>query len=275
MRIETIKLGRIVIRSWENIDFKSIMLKVLSGRKPYKSKVYLFHFNNERLLFDDVVYGEIFKTHLHSQHKELISEHQLAYDETVIDELYEYNRFCIFPDHSIIMSSKSKFNSDEFINVFRHLFNLNYAEFVQFAVHYRRDDYDIFQIIDRFDKMLEVEIKKVGKSNPDPTPTFDKIERFFEEEKVDEYSADFKADEGSEGLSRDRGGHIMSAISLTDSGYGDSKIVGVKGNEYITIRSRDKILQTTIEKVDMENVEEYIRKAWHKFRAHINYKLRR
>jgi hypothetical protein len=189
IRTETIKLGRIVINYWDKIDFKKLMARTLSGRRSHISRSYLYHFTNSQII-GEIIYGEIFKAKLQGRHDELIPE-KLEYRPIQLNELYEFSRFCIFPDHTIAMSSKSKFNSEEFIDIFKKLFSINCQELAQIDINYRRDDYDIFKMIDSFDKMIEVEIKNLRKSNPDPKPSFEAIENFLRNEQTDEYSAHF------------------------------------------------------------------------------------
>ena len=189
----------------------------------------------------------------------------------MFDELIEYSRFCIFPDHTFIVTSRSKFNSDEFIDVFVELFKINTLDFVNLAINYRRDDDDIFNIIYNFKKLIGVEIKNLRKSNPNPKPTFEKIEKFLEEEQTDEFSAEFKSDDISQlGLNRNIDSIIMSAISLTDSGYGNSKIVGIEKNgEIRVIKTKDKIIQKVILKKPREEYLEFIKLIKIKFSQYI------
>lgn len=150
----------------------------------------------------DKIYGEIFKAKLQGRHDELIPE-KLEYRPIQLNELFEFSRFCIFSDHTIAMTSKAKFNSEEFIDIFKKLSNLNSPKLAQLEINYRRDDYDIFKMIDSFDKMIKVEIKNLKKSNPDPRPSYEPIESFLIEEQTDEYSAHFISNENSErGLNR-------------------------------------------------------------------------
>lgn len=275
MENETVKLARIVINYWGNKSFKELLNSVFSERKAYTTKSYFYHFNNTELI-NGCYYGEINKTRLQKFHKELISKESLEYQDTELDELHEYARFAIFSDHSIAITSKAKFNSDEFIKVFTELFILNCDEFAQVNINYRRSDLDIFSIINGFWKLIEVKIKKLRKSNPNPKPTFEKIEKFLKEEKTDEYFATFLSDERSEtGLTRDYNSHIMSAISLTDEGYGESTIKGLqktKGraeSEIVIINTKDKIIQSRVVKVD--NKIEFINLILNKFSEFIKH----
>jgi hypothetical protein len=135
------------------------MLETLSGRNAHKSKSYLYHFRNSQLIGNNI-YGEIFKAKLLGRHEELIPE-SLEYRPIQLNELYEFSRFCIFQDHTIAITSKTKFNLEEFIDIFKKLFNLNSPKLAQIDINYRRDDYDIFKMIDSFDKMIVVDIKKI------------------------------------------------------------------------------------------------------------------
>lgn len=269
METETVRLGRIVINYWGNKSFNDLLNLVFLGKKAYTAKSYFYHFNNTELI-NGCYYGEINKTKLKKFHKELVSKESLEYQDTELDELHEYTRFVIFSDHSIVITSKAKFNSDEFINVFKELFILNCEEFAQVSINYRRNDLDIFSIINGFWKLIEVKIKKLRKSNPSPKPTFEKIEKFLKEEKTDEYFATFLSNNHSEtGLTRDYNSHIMSAISLTDDGYGESIIKGLqkakgrKDSEIVVINTKDRIIQSRILKT--ENKVEFINLVSNKF----------
>lgn len=271
MKSETVKLARIVINYWGNKSFNELLDSVFSKKKAYTTKSYFYHFNNTELI-NGCYYGEINKTRLQKFHKELVSKDLFEYQDTELDELHENARFVIFSDHSIAITSKAKFHSDEFIKVFKELFILNCDEFAQISINYRRNDYDIFSIIKSFGKLIEVKIKKLRKSNPSPKPVFEKIEKFLTEEKTDEFSAIFLSDEHSEtGLTRDYDSHIMSGISLTDAGYGDECIIkGLsKESEIVVFNTNDKIIQSRI--IKTENKIEFINLILNKFSEFIKH----
>lgn len=269
---ELIKMGRIIINYWEKINFEDFIVKTLLGKKTYTSRKYLYHFKNAKLI-NKGIYGEIYKARLKGLHDQLVSENELEYRPIQLDELEEYCRFCIFSDHTIAMTSKARFNSDEFIKIFAQLSALNSPKLAQIEIKYRRDDYDVFSIIDSFNKMIAVEIKKLRKSNPSPKPTFEKIEAFLKKEQTDEYSAEFKSDEASDvGLSRRHDSHIMSAISLSDAGYGESRIVGIKDGELIIINTKDKVIQGFIDKANKDDSGRFFDAILSKFGKHINLK---
>lgn len=271
MQTETVKLARIVINYWGEKSFNELLKSVFINKKPYTSKSYFYHFINTELI-DGCYYGEINKTKLQKFHKELTSKQLLEYKDIELDELHESARFVIFSDHSIAITSKAKLNSDEFIKIFKELFTFNCDEFAQVSINYRRSDYDIFSIINGFRRLIEVKVKKLRKSNPNPKPTFEKIEEFLRKEKTDEYSATFLSDEQSEtGLTRDYDSHIMSAISLTDEGYGEESIIKglTKDNEIVVFNTNDKIIQSRISKV--ESKIEFINLILDKFSEFIKH----
>eukprot|EP00825_Cyclidium_porcatum_P042241 TRINITY_DN5745_c0_g1_i1.p1 TRINITY_DN5745_c0_g1~~TRINITY_DN5745_c0_g1_i1.p1 ORF type:complete len:104 (-),score=16.18 TRINITY_DN5745_c0_g1_i1:134-445(-) len=76
---------------------------------------------------------EIYKAKLQGVHNELIPE-KLEYRPIQLSELFESSRFCIFSDHTIAMTSKAKFNSEEFIDIFEKLSNLNSPKLAQFTI---------------------------------------------------------------------------------------------------------------------------------------------
>lgn len=272
IRTETIRLGRIIINCWYKVEFQDIMAKTLKGKKAYISKAYFYHFNDSQLI-GEIIYGEIYEARLRRQHNELISPENFEYRPIQLNELHEISKFCIFPDHTIAITSRSKFKSDEFLDIFRKLFNLNCPELVQIEINYRKDDYDIFNIIKSFDKMIEVEIKNLRKSNPDPRPSFEPIEAFLREESTDEYSAHFLANQDSpKGLNRSYSSHIMSAISLTDGGYGRSWIKGIKDGSIIIIRSLDKVIEGSIDRLEEKDPSKFINAVINKFNKYINQK---
>jgi hypothetical protein len=271
METETVVLARIIIKYWGHKSFNELLNSIFLKKKAYTTKSYFFHFNNTELINGNW-YGEINKTRLNKSHKELVSKESFEYQQTELDELYEYVRFVIFSDHSIVITSKAKFNSDEFIEIFKNLFALNCEEFAQIYINYRKDDYDIFAIINGFRKLIEVKIKKLRKSNPSPKPTFEKIEKFLQEEKTDMYSATFLSDQRSQiGLTRDINSHIMSGISLTDAGYGKECIIkGItKDNAIVIFNTNDKIIQSIITKT--ENRVEFINSVLTKFSKYIEF----
>ncbi|NOR48057.1 MAG: hypothetical protein GQ533_08440 [Methanosarcinaceae archaeon] len=279
MQTETIKLGRIVINYWEKKPFNDLLKSVFSNNIPYTSKSYFYHFHETELI-DGCYYGEINKTRLQKFHTELTSKESLQYKDIELDELYEFARFVIFSDHSIAITSKAKFNSDDFIKIFKELFALNCEDLAQVSINYRRNDEDIFSIINGFWKLIEVKIKNLHKSNPSPKPTFEKIETFLKEEKTDEYSATFLSDLNSEtGLTRDYNSHIMSGISLTDAGYGESTIKGLQKTksiediEIIIINTKDRIIQSRIAKVERESKIEFIKFVLKKFSEYIEHEM--
>jgi len=259
--------------------FNDLLKSVFSNNIPYTSKSYFYHFHETELI-DGCYYGEINKTRLQKFHKELTSKESLQYKDIELDELYEFARFVIFSDHSIAITSKAKFNSDDFIKIFKELFALNCEDLAQVSINYRRNDEDIFSIINGFWKLIEVKIKNLHKSNPSPKPTFEKIETFLKEEKTDEYSATFLSDLNSEtGLTRDYNSHIMSGISLTDAGYGESTIKGLQKTksiediEIIIINTKDRIIQSRIAKVERESKIEFIKFVLKKFSEYIEHEM--
>jgi hypothetical protein len=277
METETIKLAKIVIRYWGKKNFQDLLNDVFTRKKIHIRRAYLFHFCHTEYV-NGVFYGEINKTKLSKSHEELISKESLEYRPHELDELYEYARFAIFPDHSIVITSKSKFTADDVKQVFIQLFLLNCDEFAQISINYQKDDYDIFAIISSFSKLIEVKIKNLRKSNPSPRPTFEKIEKFLSEEQTDEYSATFLADEQSKGLNRTIESHIMSAISLADAGYAEDSILkglikkdGEYGFDLITISTKDKIIQSRIPKTEKSQKVEFINLVFDKFSKYIKY----
>lgn len=274
---ESVKLGTVGISYWNDIEFHDFMLDCLMGKRPYESRSYFYHFSNAQIIEKDIIYGEIFKAKLQSTHDQLVSKHEFKYSHKEYDELYSHVRFCIFPDHTIVMTERSKFTSDEFIKVFTELFKKNCPTIARFSIRYKRNDEDIFEIIQGFSKMVRVIIKNLRKSNPHPRPIFEPIEKFMDNENTDEYSAEFISDPTSKtGLIRDYTSHIMSAISLTDAGYGESVIVGIQPNgEYFKIDSKDKIIQARIPRVAEENPTDFINTVFELFKDFIRYDKRR
>lgn len=123
MQTETVKLGHIVINYWGEKSFNELLDLVFSKKKAYTSRAYFYHFDNTEPV-NGCYYGEINKVRLQKFHKELISKESFEYKDTELDELHEFARFVIFSDHSIVITSKAKFNSDEFIKIFKELFSL-------------------------------------------------------------------------------------------------------------------------------------------------------
>jgi len=227
------------------------------------------------MISEVVIYGEINKVKYKTKHSELINEEELEYKETELTELYEYCKFCIFPDHTMVISSKSKFDSDEFLKIFLNLFRKNCTELIsRLELHYIRDEEDIFKIIKSFKKMTYVQIHEIRKSNPDPKPTFEKIEKFLDEENTDVYSAEFIS-ESDIGLNRSFTSHIMSAISLAGAGYGECKFSGVnEEGESISIDTRENIVQARIGRTDRDEPRDFIKIVIKRFHKYIKIEIR-
>lgn len=110
----------------------------------------------------------------------------------------------------------------------------------------------------------------IRKSNPSPRPTFKKIEAFLEREKTDVYSGKFES-EKTEGLARDLESHIMSGISIANSAYGDSIILGENQDGGIEkIRLSDKRISKRIQKISYEKKIEFIRLILEKFNKYLS-----
>ena len=227
------------------------------------------------MISEDIIYGEINKVKYKTKHHELINEENLEYKETELTELFEFCRFCIFPNHTMVISSKSKFDSDEFLKVFLKLFQKNCSEMVsRLQLHYIRNEEDIFKIIKTFKKMTYVQIHEIRKSNPDPRPTFEKIEKFLDNESTDVYSAEFKS-ESEKGLNRSYNSHIMSAISLAGAGYGECKFSGVNENgESVSVDTRENIVQARIMRPERDEPSDFIRIVIKRFPIYINFEIK-
>ena len=188
-----------------------------------------------------------------------LNKKDLTYDSKIIDEFFSMSRFVVFNDLSIVFTRNHLFIDDEFIKIFKKVYGLNADEFAsQIDIHYRKEDFDIFDKINSFSRLVEVELMNIRKSNPIPKPTFDKIEALLEKERTDVLNAKFTS-EKTEGLARDLESHIMSAISIADSGYGDSIILGQKQNGmFEKIKLRDYIIRKRIEYIPPEEDKKFI-----------------
>lgn len=109
----------------------------------------------------------------------------------------------------------------------------------------------------QFSKLVEVTLTNIRKSNPTPRPTFKKIEDLLNNEKTDVLNATFKS-EKTEGLSRELDSLIMSGISIADSGYGDSLIIGQNPNGHFEkIKLKDNVIRNGIH--EPGNKQEFVR----------------
>ena len=275
IKYETVKLAEIVIQYWGETNFEDLFFQAISGKHKTSTSAYLYHFSNSHMISKDVIYGEINKVKYNTRHSELVNEDKLEYKETELTELFEFCRFCIFPNHTMVISSKSKFDSDEFLKTFLDLFRKNCSELIsRLELHYIRDEEDIFKIIKGFKRMTYVKIHEIRKSNPDPRPTFEKIEKFLDDENTDVYSAEFKS-ESDIGLNRSLSSHIMSAISLAGAGYGECKFLGLKENgESISIDTRENIIQARIVRVDQDKPVEFIKIVVKRFPKYIKVEIK-
>lgn len=248
-----VNLGKITHKFFGKENPLDIIYSGLKGNIAVSSTSFLYHFNNvdlSKIPESRFIYGELYKSKLSSRHDVLVNKETFTYDPEVIDELFAISKFIIFSDLSIMFTSSQKISDDVFIEYFKKLYHLNATElFSKIEIHYQKDDFDIFEKIMSFSRLIEVELFNIRKSNPCPKPTFEKIEALLEREKTDVLTARFKSEKSS-GLTRDLDSHIMSGISIADSGYGDSVILGqnVDGN-FEKIKLKDRAIKKRIDEI--------------------------
>ena len=85
-------LGRITHTSFGKEKALDVIFKGLKGTKSYPSKSFLYHFKNVETFMQpmELVYGEIYKSKLSSEHK-ILNKNDLTYSSEIIDE------FCQLP----------------------------------------------------------------------------------------------------------------------------------------------------------------------------------
>ncbi|MCM1987493.1 hypothetical protein [Methanococcoides seepicolus] len=246
-----VNLGKITHKFFGKDKPLDIIYSGLKGNVAVSSPSFLYHFNNVELLKipdTDAIYGELYKSKLSSKHDVLVDKDTLTYDPEIIDELFTISKFVIYSDLSIVFTSNFKLNDDAFIKYFKILYHRNAPElFSNIEIHYQKDDFDIFEKINSFSRLVEVELINIRKSNPCPKPTFEKIEALLDKEKTDVLYAKFKSEKDA-GLARDLESHIMSGISIADSGYGDSVILGqnTDGN-FEKIKLKDRAIRKRVD----------------------------
>lgn len=274
---EQANIGRITHTSFGDKNSFNIIFNSLKGEKTVTTRSFLYHFRNVEIFELDylnrherIIYGELFKAKLASSH-DVLNKKTLDYNLAVIDEKFSSSRFTIFKDLSIIFTSNARLDSELFKIIFKELYKKNITEFPsQIEIHYRKEDFDIFEKIKLFARLIKVELINIRKSNPSPRPTFKKIEAFLEREKTDVFSGKFES-ESKEGLARDLESHIMSGISIADSAYGDSIIMGQNPNGDIErIRLRDNRISKRIQKIPYEKKIVFIRLVLEKFYEYLS-----
>jgi len=255
-------LGRITHTSFENEKPFNVICRGLKGKTPLSTKSFLYHLKNINRFSvntnNKVIYGEMFKSKLSSEHQ-VLNKTNLTYNPEIIDELFSVSRFVIFEDLSIVFTSSHMLNHENFIDIFEQLYHINSEDlFSHIKIHYRKEDFEIFEKIKSFSRLVTVELINIRKSNPTPRPTFEKIEAFLDREKTDVFTALFKS-EKEEGLARDLESHIMSGISIADSAYGDCKLLGQKQNgEFEKINIKDKAIRKRIKQIPIEEQENFV-----------------
>jgi hypothetical protein len=251
-----VNLAKITHKSFGKENPLDVIYDGLKGNVVVSSRSFLYHFKHVELLSvpeTRFIYGELYKSKLSSKHDVLTDKETLTYDPEIIDELFAISKFIIFSDLSIAFTSSHRIDDDSFLKYFKQLYHRNAAElFSKIQIHYQKDDIDIFKKINSFSRLVEVMLINIRKSNPCPKPTFDKIEALLDKEKTDVLTARFKSEKPA-GLSRALDSHIMSGISIADSGYGDSIILGqnVDGN-FEKIRLKDRAIKKRIDELATE-----------------------
>lgn len=274
---EQANLARITHKSFDNKNPFDIIFQSLKGTTVVTTRAFLYHLKNVDVFELDynnrnekIIYGELFKAKLSSAH-EVLDKETLDYKPEVMDEKFSSSRFTIFRDLSIVFTSNARLDSELFRIIFKQLYQKNANElFSQIEIHYRKEDFDIFEKIESFARLIKVELINIRKSNPSPRPTFKKIEAFLDREKTDVFSGKFES-EKKEGLARDLDCHIMSGISIANSAYGDSIILGENPNGGIEkIRLSDKRISKRIPKIPYDKKTEFIRLVLEKFYKHLS-----
>lgn len=256
-----VNLGKITHKSFGKEKPLDVIYGGLKGNVVVSSKSYLYHFKKVDLFEINqscAIYGELYKSKLSSKHEVLTNKETLTYDPEIIDELFAVSKFVIFMDLSIAFTSNHKMNDATFMDYFKKVYHVNANEFgSKIEIHYQKDDFDIFEKINSFSRLVEVYLINIRKSNPCPKPTFEKIEALLDKEKTDVLTAKFKSEKQT-GLSRDLDSHIMSGISIADSGYGDSVILGQNpdGN-FEKINLRDKALRKRIDETVTDEKKQF------------------
>lgn len=265
-------LGRITHISFGQENAINVIFRGLKGNMSLSTKSFLYHFKNvDTFNFSEkLIYGEIYKSKLSSEHK-VLDKSNLTYNSEKIDEFFSMSRFVIFNDLSIVFTSNYLLKDDDFINVFKNLYSRNADEYAsKIKIHYRKEDFDIFEKIKSFSRLVEVELINIRKSNPTPKPTYERIEALLNKEKTDVFNAKLKS-EKPDGLARDLNSLIMSAISIADSGYGDSIIVGQNFNNDIEkIKLKDFVIRKRIENIPIEENQNFINLIVTKFKKYVS-----
>lgn len=274
---EQANIARITHTSFGDTNPFDIIFHGLKEENTVATRAFLYHFKNVDVFELDykngherIIYGELFKAKLSSSH-DVLNKKTLDYKPEVIDEKFSSSRFTIFRDLSIVFTSNARLDSDLFKSIFRQLYQINTEElFSQIEIHYRKEDFDIFEKIKLFARLIKVELINIRKSNPSPRPTFKKIEAFLEREKTDVFSGKFES-ESKEGLARDIESHIMSGISIADSAYGDSIIMGQNPNGGIEkIRLSDNRINKRIQKIPYDKKIVFIGLILEKFYEYLS-----
>lgn len=274
---EQANLARITHKSFGDKNPFDIIFQGLKGTNTVTTRSFLYHLKNVDIFeldynnkHEKIIYGELFKAKLSAAH-EVLDKETLNYKPQIIDEKFSSSRFTIFRDLSIIFTSNARLDSELFRFIFKQLYQKNANElFSQIDVHYRKEDFDIFEKIKSFARLIKVELINIRKSNPSPRPTFKKIEAFLEREKTDVFSGKFES-EKKEGLARDLDSHIMSGISIANSAYGDSIVLGETLDGGIEkIRLSDKRISKRIQKIPYDKKIEFIRLVLEKFYKYLS-----
>lgn len=269
MGTEELKLCKVRIISYEEKSFEVMMEQVFTSDINYISGKSTFFFKNYFKDSNDLIYGEAHKFKLNKIDIDL-SDDMASEVENRHNPLEAIVRFIIFSNHTIVISSKQKFNSDMFIKMFDYIFSSLYPKYeAEASISYMKEDDDIFSIIRNFKRLVEVEVKGLKKSNPSPKPTFKEIEDFMKKVSTDVYSMKMVSYD-KQGLDRSDDGHTMSAISLSNSGYADKcEFIGEEvSGDFKRINIKDLIIGKRVEKVPDEDREGFINsvvKAFHKY----------
>ena len=89
-------LGRITHVSFGQENAINVIFRGLKGNISFSTNSFLYHFNNVELFnsSEQMIYGEIYKSKLSSEHK-VLDKSNLTYNSEKTDEFFSMSRFVI------------------------------------------------------------------------------------------------------------------------------------------------------------------------------------
>jgi len=247
-------IARIRLLGWSENDVSKRIFKLMDGetiledpkstldwRFGNRLKIELDDPKGEEIYFGRL--GKIGREHVHEVYNEVKKEFIVSPGQPSAS----HSNFIVYPkENLIVFEERADIKIKKFISVFAHMYLKAFQDLSRILIEPISEPYTLSQIQKDFEKIVEVDLHVV-RSNPESDPEFQPIEKILHETGSSEWSTKFQ--NPREGLKADSP-IIKGGIKLSSEGYGDYKIVAMKGEQRREFISVEQAIKIVVEGVD-------------------------